>query len=332
MLIKYNKCVYCNSTNIIKLKKQTYRENFYTKAIRSDLNISKVTFNKIKMYQCNKCKIFQNNPWFNKDTTRKIYTNIYGQHNRSWENLLNFIKKYKTPNHGSLYKILKKNIKINNYAEYNSPFTGLMLNFLSNEKKFEKKIHKSFFSNIFNYLRARQVAGKSKKVKEISKKKTIVYKRKIDQFKKKYFKKTIVKKSLIIDNSPLCWGINDNFNSVNSKAYASELLDLNILNLNENNNNKFDLFGIFHTLDHTFEPKKLLNFALDSSRYVMIYCHVDPLINKQHLFSFTAEFLEYLNSEKIFTLNLTKKIKKNYTSPELYFLCSKKNNFKKFVD
>ena len=82
------------------------------------------------------------------------------------------------------------------------------------------------------------------------------------------------------------WSINDNYKSVNSRSFASELMDINILNLNDIKRKiKIDLFGMFHTLDHTFEPNKILNFALDISDYVIVYCHVNPQLSKQHLFS-----------------------------------------------
>ena len=328
MFAKYNNCVFCNSKKLKKLKNQVYKENFYVKAIKSDLNISKNKLKTIKEYKCNNCKILQNNPWFNSDISRKIYTNIYGQHNRNWENLLKFIKKGEIPNHGDLFKILKRNIRIKNYAEYNSPFMGLMLNFLLNESRSDKKSNKILFSSIFEYLTSRQVAGSSQKIKRISETKSTKLIKKINFLKKKCFINKKVNKYLFIDNSPLCWGINDNYKSVNSKAYASELLDLKIINLNENRRIKIDLFGIFHTLDHTFEPNQLLQLALETSNYVIVYCHVNPNISKQHLFSITEEFLNYLNKQKIYTLNLTKKIKKNFKSKELYFLCSKKKIMK----
>ena len=65
-------------------------------------------------------------------------------------------------------------------------------------------------------------------------------------------------------------------------------------------------------MDHTFEPNKILNFALDISDYVIVYCHVNPQLSKQHLFSITKEFLKYLNKKKIFTVDLTSKIKKKF--------------------
>ena len=102
------------------------------------------------------------------------------------------------------------------------------------------------------------------------------------------------------------------------------MFDLNEFDINDVEQRlKIDLFGIFHTLDHTFYPKKILTFALNTSKLVVVYCHVDKRLNKQHLFSLTEDFLKYLRSRKIYSLNLTNLINKKYNSPELYFVCSK---------
>ena len=325
LLKKYNQCIYCKSTNLKKEKDQSLKENFYTKAIKSDLKITKDIWKKIKVYKCQKCKIIQNSPWFNETTCRKIYSNIYGQHNRSWSNLINFLNKGVLPNHGRLYEILNDKIKIKKYAEFNSPFMGLLLNLFKTEYKKNNLFYKKIFKNIVSYLTSRQVAGKNKFYQKLSSIKAKRYFNQCEALKRKNLIKKNSDKYLFVDNSSLCWGQNDNYKSVNSKSFASELLDLKILDLNNNNENiKFDLFGIFHTLDHTFEPSKILNFALNKSKYVIVYCHINEKIEKQHLFSLNKEFLDFLNKKKIYTLDLTSKINKKFTSPELYFLCSKK--------
>ena len=85
-------------------------------------------------------------------------------------------------------------------------------------------------------------------------------------------------------------------------------------------------------MDHTFEPKKILDFALNVSKNVFVYCHADKTVNKQHLFSITNNFLKYLNRNNIHTFDLTNRIKKTYKSKELYFICSKtKNEIEKFI-
>lgn len=336
MFKKYNKCFWndkkCSRKNIKKNENQEYIDNFYTKAIKSDLNLTNNQIKKLKVLKCNKCNIIFNNPWFTQETANKIYSNIYGQHNRGWSNLLNFVNKGSTADHGILFNLLKKKITINRYAEYNCPFTGIFLNFFLNEYQKSVKFYQSYSESIIKYLTSRQLNKNNYKEKKNSNLKSSSLLKKKNYLNNKYRISNKVEKFLFVDNSELCWGQNCNFMSVNCKSYALEFFNLKILNLNYFEKKiKLDLFGIFHTLDHTFNPNKILNFALNISKYVIVYCHVDKKLNKQHLFSLTENFLKYLNQRKIYSINLTEKIFKKYKSPELYFLCSKsKKNIENF--
>lgn len=328
-LINYNSCIFCNSKKRIRKNKTKFRDNFYLEAIRNDLNLSKRYMNQMKLYECQNCGIIQNNPWFKKKISHKIYSNIYGQHNRSWSNVINYFKKGILPNHGKLFDILKKNLRINSYAEFNGTFMGLFLNFFDQEYKTSKKNKYSFFTNCLEYLSSRQLAGKTKYFLKKNKIKSTKINNKIKELRK-YFNKKKIYKKLITDNSSLGWSQNDNYKSVNSKSLISELMDVDIVNLNNNKEKfNFDLFGIFHTLDHTFEPNKIFNFAIKNSKYIVVYCHIDENLEKQHLFTLTKNFLKYLKKRKIYYIDLTQKIKKNYKTKELYFICSK---FKKQIN
>lgn len=320
MLKNYNKCIFCGSNKFELQKNQKYFINFYLRAIISDLKISRLTLNKIKVFKCKNCHIIQNNPWFDENICRRIYSNIYGQHHRAWTNLLNFISKKKKPNHGELFNILFNNLSIKSYGEFNSPFMGLFFNFFECELKNNSNLN-LFYTNIINYLTSRQVAGVSQASQNNSRHKAKKALEIINNFKKKYIEKN-VSKYLFVDNSILSWGQNDNYKSVNSKSFASEFFDVEIMS-NKKLKKKLDLFGIFHTLDHTFEPKKIFNFAINNSKCVVVYCHIDEKLNKQHLFSITKNFLKYLKKKKIYVTNLTNHISKKYSSPELYFICSK---------
>ena len=171
---------------------------------------------------------------------------------------------------------------------------------------------------------------KQKKKLKSQKKKTKEYFNKIELIKKKNLRYKVAEKYLFIDNSPMFWGVNDNYKSVNSRSFVSEIFDLKILNIYDQKNQirklkkKISLFGIFHTLDHTLKPKQVLNFALDNSDYVIVYCHIDDQVTKQHLFSLTKEFLSYLNKQKINCLDISEKINHSKKNPIMYFLCSKK--------
>lgn len=323
-LEKNKKCVYCSSKKRKIYNYQKFIKNFYIEAIKSDLNISYKVFKKMRVYECIRCNIIQNSPWFSKETAKRIFSQVYGQHNRNWSNLINFFNKNKLPNHGELFNYLNKKIKIKNYAEFNSPFMGLMINLFHEEYKKNTKFYKNLFSNTLNYLNSRQVAGKTTKKQKNGHELAIKFLNKSNLLKKKNLVKKQTIKYLLTDNSYLAWGENDNLDSVNSKTLASNLFDMKTIDVDEINKNlKFDLFGIFHTLDHTHQPKKILDLALKISKYVIVYCHVDKNLEKQHLFSFTSEFLNYLNKNKIYTKDLTKSINKKTITPELYFLCSK---------
>lgn len=329
MFKNYKSCTLCGSKKLLKLKNSESEKSFYVDVIISDLKLSKETLNKIKLFQCQKCKSKLHSPWFTEEVSRKIYTSIYGQHHRSWENLLKFIYKDQLPNHGDLFKFLKKKLKVSNYAEYNSPFMGLFLNFFDNEHNKKVNSYKIVHSNLIKYLKSRQLAGK-KKI-SINRQNLIsqTYFNKIKE-NKKILKKKITNKFLFIDNSSLGWGHNDNYQSVNSKTYSQELFDLKLLGFDKKlKKNTFDLFGIFHSLDHTFEPLKILNFALNCSKFTLVFCHNQKNgVTKQHQFSINTGFLDYLKKKGIYNIDITNLINKNYTSPEIYFICTKsKINF-----
>ena len=326
MLTNYNKCIFCSSNKLKPSINQDFHHNFYTRAIKNDLKLSDKFFKKMKVFECQNCFIIQNNPWFSKNIAFKIFNVIYGQHNRNWLNVINFFQNGTKPNHGNLFNLLEKNFSIKNYCEFNAPFMGLMLDFFSKEYKKDLNFYKKYFDYTLKYLSVRQFVGiKSDKIKQ-KENDVKKYFNKLNEIKIKNSLKNKIKKSIIIDNSYLSWLYNDNYESVNSKSLASKLLDIEIEHFDlTKRSQKYDLFGIFHTLDHTHQPKKILDYALNNSKFVLIYCHSDECLEKQHLFTFTDKFLSYLKKKKIFYKNLTLDIQKDFKSKETYILCSKFN-------
>ena len=324
MFSQYNTCVFCNSKKLKRTSKRVEKSNFYSKALINDLKLKKFELNKIKIYKCLSCGVLQNNPWLTFDQISYLYSNIYGQHHRSWSNLLNFVNKDLLPQHGNLYKIIANNIKINSYGEFNSPFMGINLNFFNSERSNEKNYVKKLFNASINYLHIRQLAGKSKKLINQNNLKSYKLKKKLELLKNKT--KYKVKKYLILDNSNSTWSINDNYKSVNSKSLALEMLGLEYYEMSHflKKKVKFDLFGFFLTLDHTLQPKKAFNFALKNSKYVLINFHSNSKLTLQHLFSFSKDFKYYLIKKKIFFKDLTKSIDNKKKNNEIYLLCSTK--------
>ena len=311
MILKNYKCIWhdkdCSSSKYIKIRNN--KKNFYTDYIENELLSSskeKKIYKKIKTYFCKNCKCVYNIPWFDNATSRKIYLNTYGQQHKGWTQILDFISKKNKTYHGNLLKNIISKLKIKKYAEYNRPLTGIYSEITyGNNSKF--KYLKQFFNSIIELNYTKQVAGKIQKninqTKKLYRKKFFEY----DSLKKKLLNRSLNKNYLIIDNSPVSWSENDNYKSINSRALARDFFNLNILSVDELKKEKlyFDLFGFFLSLDHSSDPKKILDLALNRSKYVIIHSHINPQVTKQHFFSITSQFPEFLNKKNIYVKNIT---------------------------
>ena len=87
----------------------------------------------------------------------KIFNQIYGQHNRNWQNVIKFFVKVKFWS-WKLFKILYDNLDIKSYCEFNAPFMGRNDRFFNKEYNQNSSFYKIFL--IILELSSRQVAGK----------------------------------------------------------------------------------------------------------------------------------------------------------------------------
>ena len=86
---------------------------------------------------------------------------------------------------------------------------------------------------------------------------------------------------------------------VNSRSLSNLLFDLNTYKIDETNINnlKSELFFFADSLDHSSNANKILNFAINSSKIVLILTNSKPNVTKQHLFSLSERFNEYLKKK-----------------------------------
>ena len=145
--------------------------------------------------------------------------------------------------------------------------------------------------------------------------------RQINDLKK--INKSKIKKYLIIDGSSSSWGNNCISDNINCRAMAGELFDLKVLNLNEisQKNYNLDLFCFANTLDHTFNPNKILNFALRQSRLVVMFAHCGKNVSKQHLFILQEKFLNFLKKRGVYVFKITNE--RNVDQNNLAFMFTK---------
>ena len=328
MFIKIKNCPFCGSRNSNSIINKDLINNFYVREIVSDL---KITFNllrkKLKIRRCENCKSVFFSVWFNNFFKKKIFLSVYGQHNMGWQNFHDFKKKLVTPNHGNLFKDLKKFIKFKSYGEYGCPFNGLMFDLLKEEIRDTSKLRKYLNLNMKSL---------SNKVRDFNKKK-IVRKKSISIPNVK----RIYQKYFVIDSSFLIWGKNDISENCSSLSLADKIFNFDLYDSQEKEltKKKIDLFGLFMTLDHCEQPLELLKKILKISRYVIIHAHTNVNITAQHSFVFTKNIKFFLKKIGIHNVDITDTILKdvnrnkglNYKTDEIYLLCSRiKNNIEKY--
>ena len=191
-------------------------------------------------------------PWFDSATSRQIYSTIYGQQNKGWNQILDFINRKNKKYHGNIYENIISKLNVKKYAEYNRPLTGIYNELIYRDKS-KFKYLKSFFNSIIELNKTKQVAGKT--TNEILKIQKIYFKKllKFTTLKNKFLIKNKIQNFLITDNSAVSWGENDNYKSINSRALSREFFDLKILDIDkaEKNDLEYDLFGFFLSLDHS---------------------------------------------------------------------------------
>ena len=316
MTLKKDTCPVCNSRlkknlNTVKIKKSNqFYENYILSVYKNDTK-------KIKSIQCKKCFSHVNINWFSNDKVFRIFNVIYPQHHRGWKNFYNIFKKKKNKYHSIIYKIFNK-LNVKKYAEFNCPFSGIFLDLLKKELPANKI--KILIHNSIELLKVNQLAQNKNKDNFIKafRKFTHLFK-KIENINNS--KKSIIKNYFFTDNSFSSWGGGDISNGVNSRSLSNLIFNLETYNLNEipNKNFKLDLFFFGDTLDHTSKPKKVLDFALNNSKVVLILTNSGDQVTRQHQFSFSEKFVDYLNKEYH-----SKKIFEDKVSNELLLIVSKK--------
>ncbi len=328
MFSKIKNCPFCGGEKFDNISNKDLKTNFYVEEIISDLNISfNLLKKKLKIKKCKICYTVFFSNWFNDLIRKKIFLSIYGQHNMGWQNFHDFKNKLASPNHGNLYKDLRKKLNFKTYGEYGCPFNGFLFDLLKEEiknKSFLKKYIKLNLNHLSNKVRNFNTKNKLKRKR--------IYIPKIKRNYKKFF---------VIDSSHLIWGKNDISENCSSLAIADKIFDFHLFDSNERElkTKKIDLFGFFMTLDHCERPLKLLQEILNISKYVIIHAHTNTNITAQHSFVFTKEIKHFLSRKKIYNLDITEKIQKDpmrnkgldYKTKEMYLLCSKnKNNIYKY--
>lgn len=93
------------------------------------------------------------------------------------------------------------------------------------------------------------------------------------------------------------WGSNCVRYGASCRYFARTVLDAHVIPINEADRTglpRFDLIGIFNSLDHTTFPMDVIRRCLGLAEHVLIVTHHATLAGKQHWFAFSDDFAAWL--------------------------------------
>ena len=192
-------------------------------------------------------------------------------------------------NHGDLFNRYFLHMDVKTYGEFNCPYSGLYFDIFQKEYKTNLNFKKNIDNTLKKYFSSRQVSKKLVLKKEIDPVNKITMVDILNLKRENQRSGPKLKKYLLSDFSPLCWGYNCISESVNCKAHSNLLFGLENINISNGINNlpNFDCFGFFMVLDHIKKPMKILNLILEKSRYVILHLHTsNTLLTKTTSFFF----------------------------------------------
>ena len=349
-------CPYCEKiTNTEDINNSLFESsNAYLEILKkkytgsNSISFDEFVEKNLKLAKCEECKIIFFKKWFDSETVKIIYN--ARPHRVGWGSFNLFydqserLEKYIDKKTIIFNCINKKIDRIDNYAEINCPFSGLMLLFNFAKKNYNFKLNilqnlikeRSFFNDIllkiFNRVRVlflNYLLIQEKIKIKISKKNKY-----FDLLnKKKRFEIPVDIRLIKIENNNLSWNYNCNNMGQNCRKIFTYFEDFKSVTFNEvedenkKNNFKFDLSYLENTIDHVSDIKKTLSKLSALSKNIAIITH-GIKAGPQHSYFLNEEFISNYSKLNGFKLNiLTNEItsRSNNEFDNQYYLLTKLN-------
>lgn len=321
-LIETKNCPVCGGKDREKANGMSPKTGYhYLKHAASSLQIS--FENLIESMQVNKCKdcgSYFCDPWFSPELASALFCASAPDHIAGWGSFEHWLHPRRSLNRDQarnqrLYSIVTERIgPISSYAEFGCPFQGFLLQLKEEETNASERVN--LFSRALyrepdvRWTMITRIYHNAQRLCNIL---VVLYLRirlvlaalpRPTKAKGRQGNEGILVPSpprlryLLTEDTTKGWGSNCVRYGASCRYFANMTLGASVIPLNEIQPNgfpRFDLIGIFNSLDHTTYPLDVIRKSLEHSERVLVVTHKASQAGKQHLYAFGDDFTNWLN-------------------------------------
>jgi hypothetical protein len=354
LLSRYPECVVCGSPERTPYPLSFQSDRYVRAAARSVGVAEKTFFDSLEGQKCKSCGALYFDPWLSARFQKELYENLYPQHNVGWDTFWSTVR---NPEGVSLdadgYEMIREKIpSLRTYAELGCPFAGFLPYLSLKEYRFRSK---KFWDYPGTYAvdtpigKHPRIKGNRINLERVGRSIAQSFNR--SQLMRVFTLKRLIKRSLIRlkmvhesrshgvncyyirHDSTILWGKNCKSLGIDCRTAAEKVFGIQILDFEDIQTEKirFDLVGIFNSLDHFKNPLRLLRRLFEFTDYVYIEGqHSQAGPGKQHLYFLEEETVRTL-PELLHVAEAAKDFRKGVPEHWYSILLRKRNEFLKIV-
>jgi|CXWL01.1.fsa_nt_gi hypothetical protein len=325
-LIAVNNCPVCGSSQRItatdgmaRFKKDIGFHYLKHAAARLDVTVEQLV-DTAKVFQCSSCHTFYCDPWISPVVASQVFTAGAPDHIAGWGNFEHWISSSNLNSvelaNLALYRQIEKKIgRLSSYAEFGCPFQGFLLLFKAREEDPAGRM------KLFAQAMRREPDVRWTKMTRLHHAATQWANRLVMGYHHiRAFKETLragknsispegnvgslpASRFLLTQDTTRAWGNNCVRYGGSCRYYAGQVLNADVLPFEEaakevarGDRERFDLLGMFNSLDHTSDPVGVIRNGLTMARHIVVATHHASYAGKQHQYAFDERFPQWLSA------------------------------------
>lgn len=307
-------CPVCGGTEREPSDQMSRGGTQYLKHAAGPLGLSvEELINRAQVYRCSSCRSVFCDPWLSTELASSLFCAGSPEHQAGWTEVESWLRniegRFGVRNHRLYAAVTRRTGVLRSYAEFGCPFQGFLIQMRAREsdrgarvRSFAKALRRdtdkrwSRLTRVYNFLEglSRRFLVSALRIQAL-----------VDGLARREQAFTASEPTsplpehryLLTQDTTKGWGSNCVRYGATCQYFAHTLLDASVIPVEEARRGqtpRFDLVGVFNSLDHTTFPLDVLRTLLDMTGHVLLVTHRAGLAGKQHLYAFDDDFAAWL--------------------------------------